>query len=539
MQKVKKKEKFSLRDMSAETDYIYNELDKNIDLSITGLYPYTSELNEFGMPKYRYESKLEIIDFDEEFNYDICSGHGFIVTSNKSIKKDLVSDNTIYSDKFGMGYNDVTPFGDVYKCKCGHTTMKINEGIICEVCHTPVKYVSSDFSMTGWIKVEEPCYVIQPAMFKKIKSFIGKNKFDEILIFNAVINEDGFITIKEPPKNNPYAGIGMLEFRNKFDEIIEYFRKKYKSNNNKMNMYMDIIDNRHKIFAHSVPVYTLQLRPIHKNKNALSFEGNNALFHIMSNLAKRMNDSKMSTRGREKSTNDLLYKFQMKYMEIYIDLEKLIAQKKGYIRSLNGGRYNFTARNVIIPDPELAIDEIILPYTTLIELLGLTIVNILTKTYSPCEAYRIWDEARIKYNPMIGKLIQSILDSEYIGIILNRNPSISPSSIIQLHVIGVTQDETYSCRVPHEILTSMNADFDGDTLNILLIINKQFLISAAYLFNPRLSMQISPNDGLFNSNMQLQTDTMICINSFAQIGIDEIDNEDDLDLIYQCQSYCN
>ena len=167
--------------------------------------------------------------------------------------------------------------------------------------------------------------------------------------------------------------------------------------------------------------------------------------------------------------------------------------------------------------------------------MSLTIINILQKTYSPSEAYRIWDEARIEYNPMIADLIQDIIDSQYIGIILNRNPSISPASIIQLHLIGVTKDDTYSCRVPHEILKSMGADFDGDTLNNMLIINDDFLINAARLFNPRLSMQISYNDGMFNSKMSLQTDTMICINSFAQLGIDEM-TEEDYKAIEMCQS---
>ena len=250
---------------------------------------------------------------------------------------------------------------------------------------------------------------------------------------------------------------------------------------------------------------------------------------------KELNKHNIYSRNRSKPTNQILYDIQMKYMEIYADLEKVIAQKKGYTRSLNGGRYNFTARNVIIPDPDLRIDEIILPYPTLIELMSLTIINILTKTYSPSEAYRIWDEARIEYNPMIADLIQNIIDSQYVAITLNRNPSISPSSIIQLHVVGVTKNDTYSCHVPHEILKSMGADFDGDTLNILLIINDEFLLNAAKLFNPRLSMQISYNDGMFNGKMSLQTDTMICINSFTQLGIDSITDEE-YAMIEACQN---
>jgi hypothetical protein len=68
----------------------------------------------------------------------------------------------------------------------------------------------------------------------------------------------------------------------------------------------------------------------------------------------------------------------------------------------------------------------------------------------------------------------------------------------------------------------------------MLIINDDFLINAARLFNPRLSMQISYNDGMFNANMALQTDTMICINSFTQLGIDEI-TEEEYAMIEACQ----
>jgi DNA-directed RNA polymerase beta' subunit len=216
---------------------------------------------------------------------------------------------------------------------------------------------------------------------------------------------------------------------------------------------------------------------------------------VIAGTAAKLNKAEFNSRGRKKPTNQLIYDIQMNFMEIYADLEKIIAQKKGYFRSLNGGRYNFTARNVIIPDPELRIDEIILPYSTLIELMSLIIINILTKTYSPSEAYRIWDEARIEYNPMIADLIQSIIDSQYVGIILNRNPSISPASIIQLHLIGVTKDDTYSCRVPHEILKSMGADFDGDTLNIISIKSNEFKKKLMAIFNPRNTMFISKNDG--------------------------------------------
>lgn len=516
-------------------DYLYDRLEKFYQINVVGNYPNNQTLDEQGRPKYRYESKIVPIDFDQECREDLAKGTGFLITKKQDIKKDVRSDDSIFSSKYGLQIDDMTPFGDVYKCKCGKTMMKVNSGLLCPHCHTKVRYVSNDFSITGWIKINEPFFFIHPNMFKKLISFIGKKNLDGILNQDYKVDEDGFQIKKEPVKSNPFMMIGFLEFKERFDEIMQFYKNKHKNNPSKLEFYDDIMSNRKIVFSHSLPVYTSQLRPYSIKKNRFNFEGNNALYNVIAGTAAKLNKAEFNSRGRGKSTNQLMYDIQMKYMEIYADLEKIIAQKKGYVRALNGGRYNFTARNVIIPDPDLGIDEIILPYASLIELMSLTIINILSKTYSPAEAYRIWDEARIEYNPTIGNLIQSIIDSQYVGIILNRNPSISPASIIQLHVVGVTQDDTYSCRVPHEILKSMGADFDGDTLNIMLIINDDFLINAARLFNPRLSMQISYNDGMFNSNMSLQTDTMICINSFVQLGIDSI-TEEEYALIQECQN---
>lgn len=522
--------------MSTENyDYLYERLGSFYQMEVKGNYPNNQTLDEFGRPMYYYESKIDVIDFNKECEEDLIRGTGFIISKKQDIKKDIRSKDSIFSSRFGLQIDDMTPFGDVYKCDCGRTQMRINNGMTCPICHTKVRYVSNDFSITGWIKVNEPHFIIHPNIFKKLVSFIGNKNFNLILDLDYKIDENGFRIEKESNKNNPYQCIGFEEFRNQFEEIMAFFKNKHKSNPKKIELYDDIMSHRDLIFTNSIPVYTSQLRPYSIRNRHFNFEGNNALYNVIAGTAAKLNKSEFNTRGRKKSTNQLIYDIQMKYMEIYADLEKIIAQKKGYVRSLNGGRYNFTARNVIIPDPDLRIDEIILPYASLIELLSLTIINILSKTYSPSEAYRVWDEARIMYNPTIAELIQSIIDSQYVGIILNRNPSISPASIIQLHIIGVSKDDTYSCKVPHEILKSMGADFDGDTLNIMLIINDEFLINAARLFNPRLSMQISYNDGMFNANMALQTDTMICINSFAQLGYETISDED-MALIEMCQN---
>ena len=72
--------------------------------------------------------------------------------------------------------------------------------------------------------------------------------------------------------------------------------------------------------------------------------------------------------------------------------------------------------------------------------------------------------------------------------------------------------------VPLPILEGLAADFDGDTLNIMLIINKEFQTAAEYVFNPRNSLYISKNDGMFNNSYNHKRDTIINMNTFVQLG---------------------
>ena len=58
----------------------------------------------------------------------------------------------------------------------------------------------------------------------------------------------------------------------------------------------------------------------------------------------------------------------------------------------------------------------------------------------------------------------------------------------------------------------------GDTLNILLIINEEFRIAAEYVFNPRNSMYISKNDGMFNNSYNHKRDTIINMNTLVQLS---------------------
>lgn len=58
----------------------------------------------------------------------------------------------------------------------------------------------------------------------------------------------------------------------------------------------------------------------------------------------------------------------------------------------------------------------------------------------------------------------------------------------------------------------------GDVLNILRMINKQFIEETNRVFNPRNAFYINRNDGKLNMDVIHTKDTLININSLVQLA---------------------
>ena len=475
--------------------------------------------------KYVYQTELELIDLDKEKHSDIMRGKGFIIEKRQDIKKDLRSDKSIFSPFFGPTLNDQDAYSNRYRCRCNHLNGAANKGQICEYCHYPVIYVSDDFEKFGWICIDDQYALIHPILFKQLNVFIGPKDFDAIINNDDKVDVDGKIIEVKPTKSNPFVGFGLIEFRNHFDEIMEFYKNKFAKKPEKMEYYEHIMKYKHLVFTHSIPVYTTQLRPYNLDGSQFNFDGNNSIYNILAAQASRVNRNQLVMRRRGRPSKQILYRMQSKMMEVYADLEKQLSHKKGLIRSTIGGRYNFCGRSVIVPMTDLEIDQVILPYATMVELLEFRIVNILSKTMPPHKAYEEWFMATIKPSQKIYDIMMSIVKSEYVGVLINRNPSIWSLSILQMQVVGIHM-YSYAMSLPLEILDGLNADFDGDTLNTMYIINMEFLEACKKGFNPRYVGQISRNTGLFEINVSLQVNSLICLNSFVQLAFDEYTEED-------------
>lgn len=483
-------------------------------------YPYN--------PEYEYQTILERINLDKEREKDLLSANGFVITEPKNIKKDLTDINTIFSSRYGQTLQDINPFGDRYRCKCGRLTSRINHGIKCPVCGERVKFLDDKFGYFGWIITGGPYYLIHPNLYKSLEFLIGPTR-----LFNIIkpVNEkdiNGYekkTDESELSKDEPFFGLGMIDFKERIYEVLDFYVAKYPS---KMEYYNDIMNNMDKLFIQSIPVYTTHLRPFRVEGEKLVFDGNNATYNILAKLASELNRNKLGMNRKKKPKEQILFEMQKGYNEIYKDLEENLAHKKGVIRQLFGGRYNFSARSVIVPGPDLRIDQVRLPYHALVELLQQTLINLIHKTYgyTYSQSYKMWYKAQLKFDQRVYDLIEVLIkeSGEGIPVIINRNPSINYGSLMQMFVVGINNNFTMSISL--QILPPLGADFDGDTLNILYLINKPYTERAIKILNPRNAMYISRNDGRFNNDVNFARDTLINANGLINLSRDNYSQED-------------
>lgn len=475
------------------------------------MYPYYEDIE--------CTTKLEVVNLDAFRTNAIRTGRGFEVKPNyKSTKKELKNPNGIFSSKFGRNLADVDEYGNRYKCDCGKTISRINEGTTCPYCHTKVKYVDDDFGYNGFLILND-YYIIHPRMFETIKKLIGTKTLNNIIKINDDKDINGYsnpVNLNRT-KDEPFFGIGLIEFRERFIEIITYYASK---NKNKLKYYDDIMRNIDKVFTQTIVVFTTLMRATKNDPNILKYEPSNELYMIMSSLVYNINKTGSKVYKATKPKSELLYDLQCKMEEMYNMIMVILSGKKGKLRGVFGGRYNFTARVVIVPEPKLRVDQVIMPYKGMVELERQRIINILEKVHgSAAIANSIYEDSIVKKNPEVVAIIKQLIKDDPTGfgipVLVNRNPTLSYGSIQQMFVIDIS--DYYTLKMPLQILPYFNADFDGDVLNVHRIQSKVFYEHAYYVFNPRNAMYINMNDGLTSLNILPYKDVMINFNTLLYI----------------------
>ena len=465
---------------------------------------------------FKCETRLERINMDELRETQLAKGEGFLITSShKNIKKEINNKDSIFSSNYGRSLDDVNKFGNRYKCECGKTIYRINNGTTCPYCGTKVRYVDDNLEYMGFLKLEEH-YVIHPNLFKSLQYYIGSQVLDNILRYDDDKDRDGYSQVNNPKRTEeePFYGIGMIEFKNRFDEIMTFYLNKNKTK--KIEYYNDIMACRDKIFTHTVAVFSTLLRASKNDPNVLKYEASNEKYMMIAKLVYEINKNNSRSLKAKKPKSQLLYDLQMKIDELYLMIVDILQGKKGKLRGVFGGRYSFTSRDVIVANANLRVDQLIMPYQAMVELEKQRIINVLEKVHnSAAIANRIYENSLRTKNPEVVNIIKQLIRDDPTGqgipCLLNRNPTIEYGSILQMFIVDICDD--YTLQMPLQILPMLAADFDGDVLNVHKIICKEFYEEAYKIFNPRNAMYISRNDGYTSRSILPYKDIMINVNT--------------------------
>lgn len=480
---------------------------ENITINLN--YPYNDE--------YDYTTFLRRIKLDELRKEYIRTGKGFIISAPKGIKKDLKLQDGIFSSRYGSNsITDIDSFSGRYKCKCGFKHGSIRNGEFCELCGERVKYVHDDVSITGFLKLNDHYWIIHPALYRTLEAFIGVSRLDRIIKPDIQVNSDG-IEIEVPPtkKDEPFAGIGLLAFHDRYEEILTFYLGKYPA---KKIYYDDLMREKDTVWTHTISVFSSLLRPSYLDNGSLKYESCNDQFNILSSLIYRCNKDRLSIDKKAKERLSLLYDIQYQLNALYIECRNILAKKKGDIRSAIGGRYCFSSRSVIRQGVDLKADEVRLPFYGLCILMEQVIINILQKAYhfSYSDAYKKWKRCQITgFDQTIYDILDALIKKDGgLPVIINRNPTIAYGGIISVKCVGINMDYTMSLSLL--VLTILVADFDGDTLNILYLYNKDLIRLADTVISPR-QMFISRNDGCCNPDLIHGRDVIINANSLKTL----------------------
>lgn len=156
------------------------------------------------------------------------------------------------------------------------------------------------------------------------------------------------------------------------------------------------------------------------------------------------------------------------------------AGKGGMLRGQHGGtRGFFTGRAVIAPlPPGHEDDEVHTPWQWSVTILAVHLENkLIRRGYTPREIFRIIDKASVDYCPLIDELFDELISEcpeGGIPISMLRNPTLERGSNQYFRITAIIKNrDDNAILMCVKAVKAPNADFDGDQLQIRLLIDNK------------------------------------------------------------------
>lgn len=479
--------------------------------------------------------KLEKILLANQFNpHNLVTSHEIFskktvlakVNGDVVMEQKRFADDSLFSKRI---FGDMDSKED-YSCECGKLQGKFYDGTVCPHCGKAVEFVGLNIGKYGWIDLSlskynddgvlteegNGCHLIEYIPYLQLEKVIGRDNLRQIIHVRNVITITGDIDYEEldalrsVSPESKYFYYGIEGFYQNYNEILDYY---FELRGTKYQKLYEYLKNRDEVFTDKIPVISIILRPAMRTEDGLKLDDINIKYqNILKNLS-MLRDPNMITIIRDATIEQI----QAEFMQLSEEILEAIKSKAGIIRNqICGTRVNYSARNIISPAKAgVKIDEIILPYLTFLELYKFEIINILknTENISIKTAEKEWYKAKLKYSEKMFLIMTKMIEDNEVGVLLNRNPTISYGSILYLRVAGIKNNyEDVTMSLHNNILTCLAGDYDGDVLNVISLKDATTRKIFKDVFSP-IHLVIDPNNGKFNNSLNLERDQILGINT--------------------------
>lgn len=375
-------------------------------------------------------------------------------------------------------------------CQCRHLRGGKYHKDICPVCNTACEYeLEKDIYNELWLRTPEGIDTfINPAFYIVLEHMLTKSKVNllDYLINPLMKNPGNAEWLDEVDRRNIPRGLN--NFYRNFDAIMEEVFQIVKSNRAKdIGVMRELIKSkRDLIFTKYLNVpnrmaFVIESNDYNRWADKTIEAGMNAVITIVS--------ADTVVHGRKKSIarKEAMVATAMKELASFWNVfwDKVAGKKPGYFRQeIFGQRSHFTFRGVITSITNAhRYDEVHLPWKMGVQLLKDHIISKLLRgkegkyrAHSPKEAEYLVGLAVNKHIPLIADIMNELIEEcptgKGIPIILQRNPSLKRGSAKFLYITLIKDDvNNFTISLSTLILSSYNADFDGDELNGYLIID--------------------------------------------------------------------
>lgn len=375
------------------------------------------------------------------------------------------------------------------RCDCGLCTGEPLVDQVCQTCNTPVKPITErSLEPVAWMKPPEG-----------VKTFINP-QFWTILSKALTVGGVNLLAhlcnpmVTIPPNHNrllrKYQALeipqGINYFYDNFDSVMERLFEigvVYNAGNrsNRSDLRRLIAENRDIIFSEALPIppkttFVTERTVTKTYADKTIFLAIDAINTITATVNSVRPLSLRTLQGRAAKANEKMAEFHQEYFGTSL------ARKPGMIRKHQvGTRMHFTFRAVISSlSRRHRKDEIHLPWSLSVRLFDLHLTNkLLARGFSEAAAAAYLSEHVFKYDDLLGDLFNEIIDEAPgpgFPVLLNRNPTLMRGSIQRLWVTHIKPDpDVTSISMSVLALKAPNADFDGDALNGMLIIDHVML----------------------------------------------------------------